>query len=85
MTEKIYLPVLCAQCQRVSMVSLESKEASQALKCGDVLSFTCAFDETNWIATPAQREKVLRLLNESEKTRDRPYLRLRQNSVPLSA
>jgi hypothetical protein len=83
MSERIYLPVRCAKCEKMSVVSLVSKEATQALKTGDIFSFTCAFDGSNWVATPAEREKVQRLLNESERTRDRPYLRLRQNTVPL--
>jgi hypothetical protein len=83
MSERIYLPVRCAKCQKMSIVSLASTDATQALKSGISFSFTCTFDGANWVATPAEREKVQRLLNESERTRDRPYLRLRENSVLL--
>jgi hypothetical protein len=84
MAERIYLPVRCAKCQKMSIASLASRDAAQAMKSGDSFYFTCAFDGANWVATPAEREKVQRLLNESERTRDRPYLRLRENSVPDS-
>jgi hypothetical protein len=83
MSERIYLPVRCAKCEKMSIVSLASNDAAQALKSGDIFSFTCVFDGASWVATQAERDKVQRLLNESERTRDRPYLRLRQNSMPL--
>jgi hypothetical protein len=77
MSERIYLPVRCARCAKMSIVSFASKDATLALKSGNSFSFTCAFDGANWVASPAERWKVQRLLNESERTRDRPYLRLR--------
>jgi len=83
MAERIYLPVRCAKCQKMSIASLASADAAQAIRSGDSFHFTCAFDGANWVATPAERDKVQRLLNESERTRDRPYLRLRENIPPL--
>lgn len=76
MHERIYLPVRCSECGKMSIVSLTSRDATHAIQTGDSLFFTCAFDGTTWQATSSQRTTVQRLLSEATHVGNRPYLRL---------
>ena len=63
MLDRIYLPVRCPGCHKMSVTSLPVNLARIAVDCGQML-LRCAFDCSVWIASPADCERLQRLIDE---------------------
>jgi hypothetical protein len=75
MIDRIYLPVRCPGCHRMSVTSLPVRAAKSAVARGD-LTLSCAFDCSEWSAAPAERERLQRLIEEHAVVASLPWVQL---------
>ena len=75
MIDRIYLPVRCPGCHKMSVTSLGVSAARSAVERGHLL-LRCAFDCSEWTAAPADRERLQRMVDEHAIVASLPWLQL---------
>jgi|HubBroStandDraft_1064217.scaffolds.fasta_scaffold863657_1 hypothetical protein len=63
---RIFVPITCSACGRYSAVSFPKTDLKQKLAADGAIEFRCVYDDSKWVATPAERRLMLRLLSENE-------------------
>ena len=79
MIDRIYLPVRCPGCHKMSVTSLPLNAAQAAAERGQML-LRCAFDCSEWTASPADCERLQRLIDEHAIVANLPWFQLSAGS-----
>jgi hypothetical protein len=74
MKERLFVPVNCPCCHKRIVLALASAQVETALEENLPIMLQCAFDETRWPASPAERHRIARL--HAEENVDNSWLRL---------
>jgi hypothetical protein len=84
MTETLFTPVTCMACNRTSALALSVFELKDRMANDGDIELHCAYDGHSWNASPKERMRISRLLEESDAVWQRSWLRLREGqSRPL--
>ena len=82
----LFIPVTCASCSRVSVVTLPQQLLRNQLKHGASVDLYCVYDDFAWKATREELLRISKLMQESEQVANSSWLRLRdQPASELSA
>ncbi len=73
--DRIYLPVRCPGCSKMSVTSLPVGAAEMAANSGH-LQLRCLFDRSEWLASVADCERLQRLIDEHAIVASVPWFHL---------
>ena len=73
----LFVPVTCASCRRVSVVTLSKPLLRSQLNSGTPIELYCAYDDFGWQASRDELARATKLLKESERVAGSSWLRLR--------
>jgi hypothetical protein len=64
--ETIFIPVICKECNRHSVVSFARIELKRRLASSDSIELRCAYDDHTWAASSQERFRILKLAREND-------------------
>jgi hypothetical protein len=76
MIDTLFTPVTCTACNRTSALALSVSELKDRIANDGDIELHCAYDDFTWNASPKERLRISRLLEESDAVWQRSWFRL---------
>ncbi len=77
----LFIPVTCASCNRVSVVTLSKPLLRNQLKNSAPVDLYCVYDDVAWQASRDELLRIAKLMKESEQVANSGWLRLRDQPI----